>query len=137
MNRPRARRPRFPAERGTLWPRLASLAAGAALLLASLPGSEPALVFVDVALQAGLSQKNIFGDPANKRYTLEVTGNGCAFFDYDRDGHQDILLVNGSTLEGFRKVETRCATFTAMKVKADFWKSLPRPASPPADGGWG
>ena len=59
--------------------------------------------YVDVAAQAGLTARNVCGNPAKKNYTLEVTGNGCAFFDFDRDGLTDILLVNGSTMEGFQK----------------------------------
>src|SRR5262249_27138203 len=35
-----------------------------------------------------------------KRYIVETTGGGVAFFDYDQDGWLDIFLVNGSTLEG-------------------------------------
>lgn len=58
--------------------------------------------FVDVTVEAGLgSAKNVFGAVRNKRYVLEETGCGVAFFDYDNDGWLDIFLVNGTTLEGF------------------------------------
>jgi hypothetical protein len=33
-----------------------------------------------------------------KDYILETTGNGVAIFDYDRDGAEDIFVVNGTTL---------------------------------------
>ncbi len=66
-------------------------------------GQNSAVQFFDVAREAGLTQKNIFGNPDKKNYTLEVTGNGCAFLDYDNDGFQDILLVGGSTIEGIVK----------------------------------
>jgi hypothetical protein len=79
----------------------------AALLLAGLllgASQQNDLVqYVDVAAEAGLTKKNVCGNPIKKNYTLEVTGNGCAFFDYDRDGYQDILLIGGSTIEGIRK----------------------------------
>ncbi|MDD9974058.1 MAG: VCBS repeat-containing protein, partial [Candidatus Poribacteria bacterium] len=35
-----------------------------------------------------------------KKYLPETMGSGCAFIDYDNDGWQDILLVNGKDWEG-------------------------------------
>ncbi|HJS74963.1 MAG TPA: CRTAC1 family protein, partial [Vicinamibacteria bacterium] len=32
-----------------------------------------------------------------KKYLPETMGSGCAFFDFDSDGDQDILLVNGTS----------------------------------------
>ena len=57
--------------------------------------------FVDVARQAGLNAKTIFGGEEKNKYLLETTGCGAAFFDYDNDGWLDIFLVNGWRLEGF------------------------------------
>jgi hypothetical protein len=52
---------------------------------------------VDVAAGAGLAGAvNVFGGIASKRYLLEETGCGIAFFDYDHDGWLDIFLVNGT-----------------------------------------
>jgi hypothetical protein len=56
--------------------------------------------FVDVARQAGLTEKTIYGDEHRNRYLLETTGAGAAFIDYDNDGWEDIYLVNGTRLEG-------------------------------------
>ncbi len=36
----------------------------------------------------------------------ETMGSGCAFLDYDRDGWQDILLVNGMDWPGHRRQRT-------------------------------
>ena len=39
----------------------------------------------------------------SKDYIVEANGNGTAFFDYDNDGDMDVLIVNGSTLENYKK----------------------------------
>lgn len=57
--------------------------------------------FVDVARQAGLAMRSTSGNEQVKKYIIEANGTGVAFLDYDRDGRQDIFLVNGSRLEGF------------------------------------
>ena len=54
--------------------------------------------FVDVASKAGITVRNVNGDPENKRYIVEATGSGVAIIDYDRDGWPDIYLVNGTEL---------------------------------------
>ena len=55
--------------------------------------------FVNVAREAGLNEKTIFGGEKRNRYLLETTGCGVAFFDYDNDGWLDIFLVNGTRFE--------------------------------------
>ena len=55
--------------------------------------------FVNVAREAGLRAKTIFGGEKTNRFLLETTGCGCAFFDYDHDGWLDIFLVNGTRFE--------------------------------------
>ena len=57
--------------------------------------------FVNVAKEAGLNTKMIFGGEHKNKYLLETTGCGVAFYDYDHDGWLDIFLVNGTRLEGF------------------------------------
>jgi hypothetical protein len=54
--------------------------------------------FTDVSAAAGLTVRNVAGNPA-KDYLIESTGNGVAIFDFDNDGDMDLLLTNGSTLE--------------------------------------
>src|SRR5947207_2864748 len=53
--------------------------------------------FVDVAQESGLTLLNVSGTKS-KSYLIDSTGNGAAFFDYDRDGDMDVLIVNGSSL---------------------------------------
>src|ERR1700690_3912028 len=55
--------------------------------------------FVNVAREAGLRAKTIFGGEQKNKFLLETTGCGCAFFDYDDDGWLDIFLVNGTRFE--------------------------------------
>ena len=57
--------------------------------------------FVDVALEVGITLLNICGLDT-KEYIVEVNGNGAGFFDYDDDGDIDLIIANGSTLEGYR-----------------------------------
>jgi len=59
-------------------------------------------VFVDIAEKVGITLMNICGGP-QKDYIVEANGNGAAFFDYNNDGDVDVLIVNGSTLEHFKK----------------------------------
>ncbi len=82
-------------------PRLAALTGlipVALCLIAGLPS--PRIDFRDVAAQAGLTGKNVYGGLLRKDYILETTGNGAAIFDYDGDGRQDIFIANGARLDG-------------------------------------
>jgi hypothetical protein len=59
------------------------------------------VTFVDAAQSAGLASPIIYGGVERKRYIIETNGCGVAFFDYDGDGWMDVLLLNGTRLEGF------------------------------------
>jgi hypothetical protein len=63
--------------------------------------TESPVVFVDAAQSAGLTSPTIYGGVERKRYIIETNGCGVAFFDYDGDGWMDVLLLNGTRLEGF------------------------------------
>jgi hypothetical protein len=88
--------------------------------------------FTDVALQAGLHAKTVFGGEHRNKYLLETTGCGAAFFDYDQDDWVDIFLVNGWRFEGFPKGQeptchlfknNRDGTFTDVTLQAGLARS--------------
>jgi enediyne biosynthesis protein E4 len=54
---------------------------------------------VDVTRAAGINFEHNNG-AFGAKYLPETLGAGCAFFDYDGDGWQDILLVNGCDWPG-------------------------------------
>jgi hypothetical protein len=68
--------------------------------------SEMGIKFVNVAEQAGIKHKTIYGDEHKNRYLLETTGCGVAFIDFDNDGWQDVFLVNGARLDDLPKGQT-------------------------------
>jgi hypothetical protein len=95
-------------------------------------GTPLGVEFTDVAKQAGLNVKTVFGGEHRNRYLLETTGSGAAFFDYDQDDWVDIFLVNGWRFEGFLKGQeptchlfknNRDGTFTDVTVKAGLARS--------------
>lgn len=55
--------------------------------------------FRNVAREAGLHAKTVFGGESRNRYLLETTGCGVAFYDYDHDGWMDLFFVNGTRFE--------------------------------------
>jgi hypothetical protein len=61
--------------------------------------SNPGFHFVDVTAQSGIRFRHNSGAYGGKLLP-ETLGSGCAFLDYDRDGWQDILLVNGTDWAG-------------------------------------
>ena len=85
------------------------------------------VTFVDVAARAGLSEPTVYGGVGRKRFIIETNGCGVAFVDYDNDNWTDILLLNGTRLEGFPKGKeptnklyrnNRDGTFTDVTAKA-------------------
>ena len=55
--------------------------------------------FINVAREAGLRHKTIYGQERKNKYLLETTGCGVAFIDYDNDGWLDLFFVNGTRFE--------------------------------------
>src|SRR2546423_1723980 len=59
------------------------------------PSGRPFLSrFVDVAAVSGLTAPVVYGALDGQKYILEAIGCGCAFVDYDNDGHLDLFVSN-------------------------------------------
>jgi hypothetical protein len=106
-----------------------SLCASASVFtLDQLLGGSVDTQFVNVAREAGLRSKTIFGLENKNRFLLETTGCGVAFYDYDHDGWLDIFLVNGTRFDAhWTKADApvsrlyknnRDGTFTDVTLKA-------------------
>ncbi|HEY1401476.1 MAG TPA: CRTAC1 family protein [Terriglobales bacterium] len=83
---------------------LSGLAAAASLSPGSLTAADtPHVPFrlTDVTASAGIRFRHHSGAFGGK-FLPETLGSGCAFLDYDADGWQDILLVNGTDWPGHR-----------------------------------
>ncbi len=80
------------------------VAAGAAQIidprrLSAVAQSSSGRHYVNIAPQAGvhfIHNNGAFG----KKWLPETMGSGCGFIDYDNDGNQDILLINGTDFPG-------------------------------------
>ena len=66
------------------------------------PSPNSGLRLVDVTAQSGIRFRHNSGAYGGKLLP-ETLGAGCAFLDYDRDGWQDILLVNGADWPGHKR----------------------------------
>lgn len=95
-------------------------------LLDALPApANPGFRLVDVTAQSGLLFQHNSGAFGGK-YLPETLGSGCAFLDYDSDGWQDILLINGADWPGHKRARStlrlyrnnRNGTFTDVTRKA-------------------
>jgi hypothetical protein len=71
-------------------------------LLKAFAASKPGFRMVDVTSSAGVNFKHNSGAFGGK-FLPETLGSGCAFLDYDGDGWQDILLINGADWPGHRR----------------------------------
>ncbi len=84
---------------------MAGLACASQLPLHALsvqPATPPGFRFVDVTSRSGLQFQHNSGAFGGK-FLPETMGSGCAFLDYDGDGSQDILLVNGMDWPGHKQ----------------------------------
>ena len=64
-----------------------------------LPQTPPAVMFTDITTAAGIDFVHTNGAYGDKLMP-ETIGSGAAFFDYDNDADQDLLLVNSSWFPG-------------------------------------
>jgi hypothetical protein len=79
---------------------MAGLASTLSLRLDAVgPPIDPGFRLVDVTAPSGIRFRHNSGAYGGKLLP-ETLGAGCAFLDYDRDGWQDILLVNGRDWSG-------------------------------------
>jgi hypothetical protein len=98
---------------------------GLPALAGAAPPAAPGFRFEDVTAPAGIAFRHNSGAFGGK-YLPETMGSGCAFLDYDNDGWQDILLVNGMDWPGHRQGRTtmrlyrnnRNGTFTDVTHRA-------------------
>jgi len=83
---------------------VAGATAASSLLVPGIFSSPAGLGFqlTDVTSKAGISFQHNSGAYGGKLLP-ETLGSGCAFLDYDGDGWQDILLVNGMDWVGHKK----------------------------------
>ena len=87
---------------------IAGLASASALprLDAWAPASPTAgFRLLDVTSQAGIQFRHNSGAYGGKLLP-ETLGSGCAFLDYDGDGWQDIILINGMDWPGHKRQRT-------------------------------
>lgn len=66
--------------------------------LLSIAVEPDGVTFRDVATSWGIAGTNRFGGEIRKDFILETTGNGAVVFDFDNDGDEDVLILNGTTL---------------------------------------
>ena len=104
-------------------------AAGALALgdswISAAGGRSRVVACVDVTTSSGLRFTHNSGAYGGKLLP-ETMGAGCAFLDYDGDGWQDILLVNGMDWPGHRRARStprlfhnnRNGTFTDVTARA-------------------
>ena len=83
---------------------MAGLATASSLgsLNAFSQASNPGFKLVDVTSRAGVQFRHNSGAYGGKLLP-ETLGAGCAFLDYDRDGWQDVLLLNGMDWPGHKR----------------------------------
>src|SRR5262249_8888878 len=82
-------------------------------------GPSLAVHFTDVTAAAGIRFRHTTGG-FGRKLMPETMGSGCAFLDYDGDGHLDILLLNGRPLGGAPKAAAdRIPTLALYRNRGD------------------
>jgi enediyne biosynthesis protein E4 len=78
--------------------------------LSALQRPDPNFRLLDVTAKAGIQFRHNSGAYGDKLLP-ETLGAGCAFLDYDRDGWQDILLINGMDWPGHKRRRTTLSLY--------------------------
>ena len=102
-----------------------SLQIDSAGAISPLQQSNPGFRLVDVTSQSGIQFSHNSGAYGGK-FLPETLGSGCAFLDYDGDGWQDVLLINGMDWPTHRRTRAtmrlyrnnRNGTFTDVTSRA-------------------
>jgi enediyne biosynthesis protein E4 len=93
---------------------LAGAASASVLPLKLFAGTSPEISagfrLVDVTTSAGIHFHHNSGAYGGKLLP-ETLGSGCAFLDYDGDGWQDILLINGTAWSGHKRQTSTLALY--------------------------
>lgn len=106
-------------------PLLRAFGVGNEAMASPSPYSYAGFRFTDVTHSVGISFQHNSGAFGGK-FLPETLGSGCAFLDYDRDGWQDILLINGMDWPGHKQLRStlklyrnnRNGTFTDVTERA-------------------
>src|SRR5262245_57422003 len=69
----------------------------------------PTLCFKDITEKAGIRFFHTNG-ASGKKLLPETMGSGAAFFDFNNDGHPDLLLVNGCYWPGHEETSKPAPT---------------------------
>ena len=78
------------------------LASAAIPALPAFAATDPGFRLTNATSAAGIQFKHNSGAYGGK-FLPETLGSGCAFLDYDGDGWQDILLINGMDWPGHKR----------------------------------
>jgi hypothetical protein len=78
----------------------------------------PKVMFTDVTAKAGIKFQHVSG-AFGKKLLPETMGSGCAFFDYDNDGHVDLLLVNSCYWPGLEEKGKPAPTMALYRNRGD------------------
>lgn len=89
-----------------------STSSGTNSSLSTTPKTAPAALFHDVATRSGLNFTHQLG-ASGKFYFDETTPAGCALFDFDGDGFDDVFLVQSGSSAPAKTVKNRplCALY--------------------------